>query len=69
MTGDKKLTFLDIIKSTLMSFFGVQKENVRQRDFEQGRPLHFIVTGLVLTLLFIAILIGIVKTVLHLAGV
>lgn len=68
MASDKKLTFLDIVKSALMSFFGVQKESVRQRDFEQGRPMHFIVAGVVLTLLFIAILLGIVKLVLHLAG-
>lgn len=69
MPDDKKIGFFDVIKSTLMSFFGVQKESVRQRDFEHGRPLHFIVTGIVLTLLFIAILVGIVKIVLRLAGV
>jgi hypothetical protein len=59
----------EICKSTLMSFFGVQKESVRRRDFETGRPLQFIIAGIVFTLLLIAILYGVVKLVLHSAGV
>ena len=59
----------EVCKSTLMSFFGVQKESVRQRDFEKGKPLHFIIAGVVFTLMFIAILYGMVKLVLHSAGV
>jgi hypothetical protein len=58
----------EVCKSMLMSFFGVQKESVRQRDFEKGKPLHFIIAGIVLTLMFIAILYGVVKLVLHSAG-
>ncbi len=59
---------LDVCKSILMSFFGVQKESVRQRDFEKGKPLHFIVAGIVFTLLFIVLLYSLVKLILHLAG-
>ncbi|GEK45951.1 hypothetical protein HPA02_02340 [Bisbaumannia pacifica] len=36
-----------VIKSVLAAFFGVQKERQRRRDFEQGRPGHFILVGLV----------------------
>jgi hypothetical protein len=58
----------EVCRSTLMSFFGVQKESVRQRDFEKGKPQHFIIAGIMFTLLFIAILYGAVKLVLHFAG-
>jgi hypothetical protein len=66
--GKPSVGFWEVCKSTLMSFFGVQKESVRQRDFEKGRPQHFIIAGVVLTLLLIAILYGVVKLVLHTAG-
>ena len=59
---------LEVCKSTLMSFLGVQKESVRLRDFEKGKPSHFIIAGLIFTLLFIAILYGLVKMILHFAG-
>jgi hypothetical protein len=58
----------EVCKSMLMSFLGVQKESVRQRDFEKGKPLHFIVVGVVLTALFIVFLYGLVKLILHFAG-
>ncbi|MBF8222106.1 DUF2970 domain-containing protein [Halomonas sp. 328] len=35
-----------VIKSVLAAFFGVQKERQRRRDFEEGRPGHFILVGL-----------------------
>lgn len=69
ISSDDKLTFLQIVKSTFMSFFGVQKESIRKRDFEKGRPIHFIATGLVLTISFILVLLGVVKFVLYLSGV
>lgn len=43
---------LTIIFSVLASFFGVQNEANRKRDFEGGNIWHFIIAGLVLTLLF-----------------
>ena len=42
-----------VIKSVLAAFFGVQKEQRRREVFEQGRPLAFIVVGLVMGLLFV----------------
>ncbi len=64
-----KLGLIDTIKSTLMSFLGVQKESVRERDFQHGRPLYFILTGIVLTILFVFLLIGVVKLILNSAGI
>ncbi|MGB0449299.1 MAG: DUF2970 domain-containing protein [Porticoccaceae bacterium] len=43
-----------VIKSILAAAIGVQSNKNRQRDFEQGSPLAFIIGGLVFTLLFIA---------------
>ncbi|WP_416140743.1 DUF2970 domain-containing protein [Halomonas sp. HK25] len=42
-----------VIKSVLAAFFGVQKEQRRREDFEQGRPMAFIVVGVVMGLLFV----------------
>jgi len=69
MSNNDKLNLFQVMKSILMSFFGVQKESVRKRDFEKGKPSHFIVVGIVFTICFILVLLGVVKFVLHLAGV
>lgn len=50
-----------IIFSVLASFFGVQNEANRKRDFEGGNIWHFIVAGLVLTAVFMLSVWGAVK--------
>lgn len=60
-----KPTLVDTFKSVLASFFGVQSDKNRQRDFQQGNPMHFIVVGLALTILFVLTVIGAVKLILH----
>jgi len=62
--GDDKPTFFDVVKSVLASFFGVQSDKNRKRDFQHGNPAQFILVGLVLTLLFIVGMIFIVKLIL-----
>ncbi len=57
----------EVFKSVLASFFGVQKEQTRQRDFTHGKPAQFIVIGILLTLLFIVLVYIAVKVALHLA--
>lgn len=53
-----------VIKSILWAFLGVQRDERRREDFESGKPLAFIVTGLVmggllvLLLLVLAVLIA-----------
>lgn len=61
--------FMQVVKSVLSSMFGVQSSKNRERDFTKGKPVHYIVVGLVFTILFILTLVGVVKLVLHFAGV
>ena len=61
---DGKPSFIDVIKSVLASFFGVQSDKNRRRDFQQGNLAQFIIVGLVLTVLFIMGMILIVKLIL-----
>ena len=61
--------FLDVVKSVMAAFLGVQSEKNRERDFTQGNPAHYIVIGLVATVLFVLGIWGVVVLVLKLAGV
>ena len=61
---DGRPTLLDTFKSVLASFFGVQSDKNRRRDFQQGNPAQFILVGLVLTIFFIVVMIVIVKIIL-----
>ena len=65
--NDLKPTLWQVFKSVLASFFGVQKEEVRQRDFTYGEPGQFIIVGLILTIAFVLLVILAVKLVLHFA--
>ena len=65
----EKSTFWQVIISVLAAFFGVQSDKNRERDFKHGKPIHFIIAGLLLTLLFILVVWGVVKLVLNAAGV
>ncbi len=53
-----------VIKAVLGAFVGVQSEQQRQQDFASSSPLPYIVVGLVVTLLFVAVLLLVVKLVL-----
>ena len=43
------LSILQVFQSVAWSFFGVQSHRNRLRDFTMGRPMQFVVAGLVLT--------------------
>ncbi|HRD65838.1 MAG TPA: DUF2970 domain-containing protein [Candidatus Competibacter sp.] len=60
---------LDIVLSVLSSFFGVQSSRNQERDFQHGRPIHFIIVGLGLTVLFVLGIWLAVKFALRAAGV
>ena len=62
------MRYSNIVKSVMASFFGVQSDKNRRRDFQQGKASHFIVVGIVMTVLFISFLWGIVQFVLYLVG-
>ena len=51
------------IQSVLAAAFGVQSKARLKQDFSQGRPMDFIVAGLLATVLFILALIALVNLV------
>lgn len=65
----KKVSFLSTMSSVAAASFGVQTNKNRERDFEQGKFHHFVIGGIVFAVLFILILVGLVKIVMHQAGV
>jgi hypothetical protein len=46
----------------------VQSSRNRHRDFSAGRPVHFIVAGIVFTVLFVVTMVFVVRSVLSVAG-
>ncbi len=71
MSGEERRRpgLLDVLFSVLAAFLGVQSEKNRQRDFQYGRPVHYIVIGLLLTAVFVLVIWAVVQWVLHSAGV
>lgn len=65
---EKPLSFWQVLQSVLAAAFGVQSGGKRERDFSRGKPAHFILIGLLATGLFVLLLFGLVRLVLHLAG-
>lgn len=66
---DKPLTLWEMLQSVLAATLGVQSGKNRSRDFSRGKPSHFIILGLLFTLVFVLILFAVVKLVLHFAGI
>ncbi|NDL69265.1 DUF2970 domain-containing protein [Vreelandella alkaliphila] len=48
-----------VVKSVLAALIGVQSNVKRQQDFSSGKPLIFIVTAIVIALVFVLILVGV----------
>ena len=55
---------LQVISSVFAAGLGVQSSKNRERDFNQGRAGVFIAAGIIFTLLFIGVMVGIVQLVL-----
>lgn len=66
---DKPLSLGEMLHSVLAAAFGVQSGKNRSRDFSRGKPSHFIILGVLFTIVFALGLFAVVKLVLHLAGV
>ena len=49
--------------------FGAQSSRRREADFTRGKPIHYILVGMLVTLVFILTVWGVVKLVVGLAGV
>lgn len=60
--------WLNVAKSTIAAACGVQSNANRQRDFQQGKPVAFIIAGLIFVLVFILGMAGLVQLVLFLSG-
>ena len=58
---------MQVFSSVLASFFGVQKNVNRERDFKRGRARDFIIVGAILTILFVFTVWGVVQLVMHVA--
>ena len=61
-------SFGAVLASAVAAMFGVQSSKNRERDFTRGKPIHYIIVGLVLTLVFVLSVWGLVKMVLSNAG-
>jgi len=59
----KKLTLTQVMFSTVAAAFGVQSSKNRERDFSSGDPIVFILSGIIFTLAFVLLVVGIVHLV------
>jgi hypothetical protein len=66
---NKPLTLWEMLQSVLSAALGVQSGKNRSRDFSRGKPSHFIILGVLFTAVFVLVIFGVVKLVLHFAGV
>tara|TARA_X000000950_G_scaffold252488_1_gene314645 strand:- start:1141 stop:1362 length:222 start_codon:yes stop_codon:yes gene_type:complete len=48
------VNLLNYIISILQAFLGVQSSENRDRDFDQGNPIIFVVLAIALTIMFVA---------------
>jgi len=61
----RKPNLLQTISAVLWSFFGVRKGRDHDRDMAQLNPVHVVITGVVLGLLFVLTLLMIVKSIIN----
>ena len=67
--NEKEPSLLDVARSVMWAFLGVQKSKNYERDFKHGKPSQYIIIGLIAVTIFISIIIMVVRFVLSLAGV
>lgn len=64
----KPPTFWQMLHSVLAAALGVQSGKNRARDFTHGKASHFIALGVLFTLVFVLVLIGLVQLAMHLTA-
>ncbi|NBY21764.1 MAG: DUF2970 domain-containing protein [Gammaproteobacteria bacterium] len=62
--ADHKPSIFQVIGSVVAAAFGVQTAANRERDFQGGSAIPYLVAGVIFTLLFILGIVGVVKLVL-----
>ena len=65
MAKEKRLSFLEMLQSTLWAALGVQRHKNYERDFSRGHWLHFVIAGLLFSTFFVCVLLGIVYLVMQ----
>ena len=53
----QSLSLLQITGSILASMFGVQSDKNRARDEQYGKPIHFILGGIIFVVFFVLMLL------------
>jgi hypothetical protein len=61
----RRPNLLQTVSAVLWSFFGVRKGRDHDRDMAQLNPVHVVITGVVLGVLFVLTLLMIVKSVIN----
>jgi len=61
----RKGSVVRTVKAVLWSFVGLRSRKAFQEDMERLNPIHIILTGLVLALLFVLGLLALVNWVVH----
>lgn len=61
----RRPNLLQTASAVLWSFFGVRKGRDHDRDMAQLNPVHVVITGVVLGVLFVLTLLMIVKNVIN----
>jgi hypothetical protein len=56
-TDQGNLTLLQVMRSVFSASFGVQSRETKVRDFNRGKPVHFIIAGLAFTVMFLVTLV------------
>jgi len=66
--GERKLPLWLIVKSIAAAAFGVQSNRNQERDFTHGNYRHFIIGGIIFTVLFVLTVATVVSFVLESSG-
>lgn len=64
---NKEPTLREMLASILAAMFGVQNSKNRERDFQRGKPAHFIVLGIIVVTIFVLTIVVAVKIIMSYA--
>lgn len=53
----EELSFWQVLGSIFASAVGVQKQANRERDFAKGKPIHYVIGGVIFTILFVLVVL------------
>lgn len=64
----KRPSFMRILKSVVAAAVGVQSQRNHDYDSQQTSLWHYVIAGVILTLVFVVSLVGLVLLVVRIAG-